>query len=102
MNNQREIIYTKRNQILDNESIHEMVLSTFRHHVEDLVKAHLAPEGYLTEEDYKEILEFVNENLLKKDLKLKDISSLKEEELIDYIAKAVIKEYEDKLKDIPQ
>ncbi len=102
MNNQREIIYTKRNQILDNESIHEMVLSTFRHHVEDLVKAHLAPEGYLTEEDYQEILEFVNENLLKKNLKLKDINSLKEEELIDYIAKAVIKEYEDKLKDIPQ
>ena len=102
MNNQREIIYNKRNQILDNDSIHEMVLSTFRHHVEDLVKAHLAPEGYLTEEDYKEILEFVNENLLKKDLKLKDINSLKEEELIDYIAKAVIKEYEDKLKDIPQ
>ncbi|MBR3146098.1 MAG: preprotein translocase subunit SecA [Bacilli bacterium] len=101
MNNQREIIYNKRNQILDNDSIHEMVLTTFRHHVEDLVKAHLAPEGYLTEEDYKEILEFVNENLLKKDLKLKDISSLKEEELIDYIAKAVIKEYEDKLKDIP-
>lgn len=102
MNNQREIIYNKRNQILDNDSIHEMVLTTFRHHVEDLVKAHLAPEGYLTEKDYKEILEFVNENLLKKDLKLKDISSLKEEELIDYIAKAVIKEYEDKLKDIPQ
>ena len=101
MNNQREIIYTKRNQILDNESIHEMVLSAFRHHVEDLVKSHLAPEGYLTEEDYKEILEFVNENLLKKDLKLKDINSLKEEELIDYIAKAVIKEYEAKLKDIP-
>ena len=102
MNNQREIIYTKRNQILDNESIHEMVLSTFRHHIEDLVKAHLAPEGYLTEEDYKEILEFVNENLLKKDLKLKDINNLKEEELIDYISKAVIKEYEDKLKDIPK
>ena len=102
MNNQREIIYTKRNQILDNDSIHEMVLSTFRHHIEDLVKAHLAPEGYLNEDDYKEILEFVNENLLKKDIKLKEIESLKEEELIDYICKKVIKEYEDKLKDIPQ
>ena len=102
MNNQREIIYTKRNQILDNDSIHEMVLSTFRHHIEDLVKAHLAPEGYLNEEDYKEILEFTNENLLKKDIKLKEIESLKEEELIDYICKKVIKEYEDKLKDIPQ
>ena len=39
MNNQREIIYGKRNQILDNESIHEMVLSTFRHHIEDIVKS---------------------------------------------------------------
>ena len=102
MNNQREIIYTKRNHILDNESIHEMVLTTFRHHIEDLVKAHLAPEGYLNEEDYKEILEFVNENLLKKDIKLKEVESLKEEELIDYICKKVIKEYEDKLKDIPK
>ena len=102
MNNQREIIYGKRNQILDNESIHEMVLTTFRHHVEDLVKAHLAPEGYLTEEDYKEILEFANENLLKKDLKLKDIDQKSTEDVIDILSKTVIKEYEDKLKDIPQ
>ena len=102
MNNQREIIYDKRNQILDNDSIHEMVLSTFRHHVEDLVKSHLAPEGYLNEDDYKDIIEFVNENLLRKDLKLKDIENQSDEELIDYISKAVIKEYEDKLKDIPE
>ena len=102
MNNQREIIYDKRNQILDNDSIHEMVLSTFRHHVEDLVKSHLAPEGYLNEDDYKDIIEFVNENLLKKDLKLKDIENQSDEEVIDYISKAVIKEYEDKLKDIPE
>ena len=102
MNNQREIIYDKRNQILDNDSIHEMVLSTFRHHIEDLVKSHLAPEGYLNEDDYKDIREFVNENLLRKDLKLKDIENKQDEELIDYICKEVIKEYEDKLKDIPE
>ena len=100
MNNQREIIYDKRNQILDNDSIHEMVLSTFRHHIEDLVKSHLAPEGYLNEDDYKDIREFVNENLLRKDLKLKDIENKQDDELIDYICKEVIKEYEDKLKDI--
>ena len=102
MNNQREIIYDRRNQILDNDSIHEMVLSTFRHHIEDLVKSHLAPEGYLTEDDYKDIREFVNENLLRKDLKLKDIENKSDEELIDLISKEVIKEYEDKLKDIPE
>ena len=102
MNNQREIIYEKRNRILDNESIHEMVLTTFRHHIEDLVKSHIAPEGYLTEDDYKDIMEFANENLLKKDLKIKDIEGQKEEELIDYLSKLVIKEYEDKIKDIPE
>lgn len=102
MNNQREIIYGKRNQILDNESIHEMVLSTFRHHVEDLVKSHIPPENELTKEDYKDIREFVNENLLKNDLEEKDVNGKQPEELIDFICKRVIEEYEDKIKDIPE
>ena len=102
MNNQREIIYGKRNQILDNESIHEMVLSTFRHHVEDLVKSHIPPENELTQEDYKDIREFVNENLLKNDLEEKAVNGKQPEELIDFICKRVIEEYEDKIKDIPE
>ena len=102
MNNQRTIIYEKRNKILDNESIHEMVLTTFRHHIEDLVKSHLAPEGALVEEDYKEIVEFANENLLKKDIKVKDIEGLSDSEVIDLLSKKVIEEYENKLKGIPQ
>jgi len=102
MNNQREIIYDKRNRILDNESIHDMVLTTFRHHIEDLVKSHIPPEGYLTENDYSEIREFLNENLLKKDAKEKDINGKQPEELIDYLSKIVIKEYENKLKESPK
>ena len=102
MNNQRELIYKKRNEILDDESIHEMVLNTFRHHIEDLVKSHLYPEEVLTESDYEDILEFANENLLKKHLKMKDIESLEANELIDYLCKKVIDEYEEKIKDIPE
>ena len=101
MNNQREIIYDKRNKILDNESIHEMVLTTFRHHIEDVVNSHMPPEGYLTEEDYKEIVESTNENLLKKDIKFNDINGKKPEEVVDYISKLVIDEYEAKIKEIP-
>ena len=101
MNNQREIIYDKRNKILDNDSIHEMVLTTFRHHIEDLVKSHLAPEGFLTEDDLKEILEFANENLIKKDIKRDKINNLNENEIIDTICKVVIDEYEEKTKDVP-
>ena len=102
MNNQREIIYEKRNKILDNESIHEMVLTTFRHHIEDLVKSHMPPEGYLTEDDYKDICEFTNENLLKKDIKIKELKEKNENEVIDIICKKVIDEYEEKIKDIPE
>ena len=102
MNNQREMIYDKRNKILDSESIHEMIISSFRNHIEDLVKSHLAPEGVLTENDYEEILEFTNENLLKKDLKIKEIINLSDDNLIDKLSKAVVDEYEEKLKDVPK
>lgn len=102
MNNQREIMYEKRNKILDSDSIHEMVLSTFRHHVEDLVNSHLAPEGYLTENDYFEIIEFANENLLKQDINKKDIDKTSPENLIDQITKLVIEEYEAKLETLPE
>ncbi len=102
MNNQREIIYEKRNTILDSDSIHEMVLSSFRHHVEDLVNSHLAPEGMLTDNDLNEIVDFANENLLKKDIKKSSISGISTEEVIDKIAQQVIAEYEEKIKEIPE
>lgn len=101
MNNQREIIYAKRNEILDNDSIHETVLSTIRHHIEDLVNSHIAPEGYLTDKDFEEITDFANENLLIKDIKMSSISNLQTEEVIDKLSKLVIEEYENKLVDIP-
>ncbi len=102
MNNQREIIYEKRNKILDEESIHEMILSTFRHHIEDLINSHLAPEGYLTDDDLDDIASFANENLLRKDISKKDITNMETNDVIDFLAKRVIEEYEDKIKEIPE
>ena len=102
MNNQREIIYEKRNKILDSESIHEMVLTTFRQHISDLVNSHLAPEGRLVENDYTEILEFANNNLIKNDIELDSINGKQPEEVIDTIAKQVISEFEAKLEELPE
>ena len=102
MNNQREIIYDKRNKILDSDSIHEMVLNTFRQHIGDLVNSHLAPEGRLVETDYTEILEFANNNLIKSDLELDAINGKQPEEVIDVIAKHVISEFEAKLEELPE
>ena len=102
MNDQRELIYRKRNEILDEESIHEMVLSTFRHHIEGLVKSHLAPEGYLTEEDIQSIIETANDTLLSKSITTKKIPTQDTEEVIDILSKLVIEQYEEKIKDVPQ
>ena len=100
-NNQREIMYKRRNEILDSESIHETVLNTIRNHIMDVVNSHLFPEGRLTDKDLEEILESVNENLLKNDLKLSDLEGKTPEDIIDFISERVIEEYEEKLKEIP-
>ena len=79
MNDQRDIIYKKRNRILEQESIHE-----------------------LSEKDYDDIAEFANENLLKKDFKVKEIKDLPADEVIDLIVKRVTEEYDAKLEKLPE
>ena len=102
MNNQREIIYAKRNEILDNTSIHDTVLESIKNHVTDLVKSHVYPEGHLTDKDIEEIVDFANENLLKKHLNVKDIKGRTEEEIIEIIYTIIVEEYEEKIKNVPK
>ena len=101
VNNQREIIYDRRNNILDNESIHEETLDTFRHYIEDLVNEHYNLDGEINEDDLKDIVEFANENLYKHDINKKSIEGLNKDEIIDKLYKKLLEEYEEKLKDIP-
>ena len=102
MNNQREIMYARRNEILDSESIHGTVLDTIHNHISDLVNSHIYPEGRLTNDDVKDIVEFVNENLLKKDIDKEEVDNRTPDEMIEIITEKVNKEYEKKLKDIPE
>ena len=102
LNEQRDIIYTKRNEIIDTDDIHDKVLASFRSAIVSLCESHIAPEGYLTEDDRTEIVEYVNTNFLKKgNLKLDDIKDLKDQEVVDHIYDLVIKDYEEKIKDLP-
>ncbi len=100
LNEQREIIYARRNEILDEESIHDRILETFKNVVDTLVNSHIPPENYLTEDDKKEILEYVNNNFLKgtvNDIDYKDVEKLKEQEMKDYLYDVIIKDYEKKM-----
>ena len=102
LNEQREIIYSRRNEILDMDSIHDRVLETFKNVIHDVCAGHIEPEGYLTEADKDDITEYVNNNYLKKNnLKFVDIKDLNDEETEKYITDLVIKDYEDKIKDVP-
>ena len=102
LNEQREIIYARRNEILDMDSIHERVIETFKNVISDVCKGHLEPEGYLTEADKDDITEYVNNNYLKRNnLKFVDIKDLNDEETEKFIIDLVIRDYEDKIKDVP-
>lgn len=102
LNEQREIIYNKRNEIIDNESISQTVIDTFKETINVLCENHIAPEGHLTENDKSEIVEYVNTNFLKKqNLKVEDIIDLKDKDVPEYISSLVIKDYEEKVKGLP-
>lgn len=101
INQQREIIYEKRNEILDSESIHETILNTFHDYVSELVESHIMPEGELTDQDLNEIREAMNE-LLKNNIDLADLQNRTIEETIENIYGRVIDEYDEKLKSIPE
>ena len=102
MNNQREIMYQRRNEILDSESIHDTVLTTIHNHIEDLVNSHIFPEGKLTDQDLTDIVEFVNENLLKKDIKKEELDNKTPDEVTDFINNKIVEEYEVKLSVVPE
>ncbi len=102
VNEQRTIIYEKRNEVLDNENIHESVLEIFKNTIHTLVDSHIEPEGYLTDDDKKEIVEFVNTNYIKNNLiKVEEIESKKQQEIEEYLTDRIIKDYEKKISIAP-
>ncbi len=99
---QRKIIYEKRNEILDTDDIHSLIIEIFKDYVFEFVDSHMAPEGYLTENDLKAIENNFNTILKNQKLDLSNYKDKKEQETIDYVTEIVIKDYEDKIKDVPK
>ena len=104
MNEQREIIYSRRNEILDQESITERTEATFDSNIANLVNSHIEPEGYLTDEDKSEIVEYLNTNLIKvKKLENEELEDMSDaEEIKEFLTERVKEDYKEKTKDIPK
>ncbi len=102
MGKHREIMYAKRNDILDNEDVHEYVLNTIKDHIDLVVRRHANERGVIAEADCNEIVEYVNENLIKNtNLKLSEILNKDISEIINVIESKVLKEYEEKVNELP-
>ncbi len=102
INQQREIIYEKRNEILDSESIHEKVLEAFKNYANDLVRSHLAAEGKITSNDISEIVEAISETLQFKDVNISDLDGKSPEEMIDTIYDIITNTYGKKMDEVPR
>ena len=104
MNEQREIIYSRRNEILDQESIRERTEATFDSNIANLVDSHIEPEGYLTDDDKSEIVEYLNTNLLKvnklNEGELEDMTD--PQEIKEFLTNKVKEDYKEKTKEIPE
>ena len=102
MGKHREIMYARRNEILDNEDVHNYVINTMKELIELLVRRHTNEHSVILEADCNEIVEYVNENLLNNsNLKLSEILNKEINDIIDVIQSKVLKEYEEKIKELP-
>ena len=101
INQQRKVIYEKRNIILDSESIHSTVLESFKNFVADTVYEHVTEDNKISEHNLSELLESINEQFMKTPISNEGLEDKKIDEIIDYIYNRLVDEYEEKIKEIP-
>lgn len=101
VNEQREIIYEKRNEILDSDSIHDVIINLFNDYITHLVESHLDGNN-LNGKSLNEILEFINEKLLNNKITLDDLNGMDYKQITDYIISKIVLEYEAKVESVPK
>ena len=103
INKQREEIYKKRNQILDSESIHELVLNAMENFLYDLVEAHVVEGTNLSDAEYDELLEYYNENLVKEKINKEELVNLTSvDEIVKVLFERLVSEFDKKASEIDE
>lgn len=103
MNDHREKIYQRRNEIIDSKDIEALILDSFHTAISILVENHIETVERFTEEELIKISDFANNNfLIKEKINKNDLLNKKVDEIIEYIYEKVLAEYYEKLKEIPE
>jgi preprotein translocase subunit SecA len=98
MNQQREIIYKQRRELLESENIREVIEGMINAVIERIVKAHCSEEQIPEEWELQEVANFVNNNFLTEEGQITDqnLWGKEQEEIIDYIKDLVSKRYDER------
>ncbi len=99
INEQREVIYEKRNEILDLESIHETILESFHNFVEDVFYEHME-DGDLSQEDKEEMATYFTE-MLGTEISASEYEEKDLDAEIEYIYGRLVENYESKIEEVP-
>ena len=61
----------------------------------------ILPENYLTDNDLSDIVNYANQNLLRKHISFNDVKGKENDDVIQFIYDKVVNEYEEKIKELP-
>jgi preprotein translocase subunit SecA len=101
MNQQREIIYKQRREVLESENIREIAEAMINSVIERVVKVHSPKEQVPEEWELQEIVNFVNNTFLPEgQINDKDIWGKEQEEIVEYIQDLVKKRYDEREEEI--
>ncbi|QKG85666.1 preprotein translocase subunit SecA [Kroppenstedtia pulmonis] len=90
LNQQREIIYKQRRQVLSGEDLQDIVLTMGKDLTERVVKAHTADESIPEEWDLEAIVEFAHGSLLPEgketEVTVEDLKGLEPDEMVNFLS----------------
>jgi preprotein translocase subunit SecA len=97
MNQQREIIYKQRLEVLDSENLREVTMDMIKGTVEHIVGIHCPGHEVPEEWDLQAVVDYANNTLLAEgQLELKAIKGLEAEEIIEKILEQVKLRYDER------
>ncbi|MCY6485645.1 preprotein translocase subunit SecA [Clostridium aestuarii] len=97
MNQQREVIYKQRNEVLEGESLKEQIQDMIKDVVTVSVKAHISGLDENLEEDIEKLIAYLEEIYLPKDsVTIEELKIMSDEEIIDKFVEIAKKIYAEK------
>lgn len=94
---QREIIYSQRNEVLTSENLRSIVENMIKSSLERNVQAHTPENGDRESWDLQAIVDYVNGNLLNEgEVQVSDLRGKESDEIVEFIFAKVLQSYNEK------